>query len=218
MPALVPSRSFRRRPPRALATVLIATLALLGLGRLQDLLPQLSNPFSSSTVDRSAPVVLAALADVAEFKAATASYSVVIDVEKDTRFIPSFVKGERTVFLATGSVDAAVDFSTLGADRVEVDNGTVTLRLPEAELDRARIDPRESRVVSRDRGVIDRVGSIFSDSPTSERSLYLQAESKLDRAASSDPEIRLRAEQNTQRMLERLLTPLGFEQVEVVFG
>ncbi len=219
MHALTQSRLPARRPAlRGFSLVLVAVLAFLGLGRVQELLPNLGNPFSSSTLDRSAPVVLAALEDVSQFKAATANYSVVVDLEKDTRFVPAFVKGERTVFMATGSVDAAVDFRGLGGDSVEVANDAVVLRLPAAALDEARIDPGQSRVVSRDRGVIDRLGSVFSDSPTSERSLYLAAERKLDAAASSDPEIRRRAEQNTRSMLENLLKPLGFSQVEVVFG
>jgi hypothetical protein len=197
---------------------MVAALAVLGLGRIQDLLPSFSNPFASATVDRSAPTVLAALEDVSQFKAATANYSVIIDLEKDTRFVPSFVKGERTVFMATGAVDAAVSFAELDSGAVRVAGDSVTLHLPAAELGSARIDPRASRVVSRDRGVLDRIGSVFSDSPTSERSLYLAAEQKLDRAASADSKIRERAEQNTTRMIQRLLEPLGFADVEVIFG
>ena len=218
MPAfLVPRSSARRSRLRSLSLLMVAALAVLGLGRIQDLLPQLSNPFASSTVDRSAPTVLAALEDVSQFKAATANYSVIIDLEEDTRFVPSFVKGERTVFMATGAVDAAVSFAELDSQAVRVTGDSVTLHLPAAELGSARINPRASRVVSRDRGVLDRVGSVFSDSPTSERSLYLAAEQKLDRAASADPEIRKRAEQNTTRMLQRLLEPLGFAEVSVIF-
>ena len=219
MPAfLAPRSSARRSRLRGLSLLVVAAVAVLGLARIQDLLPQLSNPFASSTVDRSAPTVLAALEDVSQFKAATANYSVIIDLEEDTRFVPSFVKGERTVFMATGAVDAAVSFAELGSEAVRVAGDSVTLHLPAAELSAARVDPGESRVVSRDRGVLDRIGSVFSDSPTSERSLYLAAEQKLDRAASADPEIRKRAEQNTTRMLQRLLEPLGFAEVAVVFN
>jgi hypothetical protein len=213
-----------RRPAgsRSIArlTVMLAVglLAFLGLGRLQDLLPSLSNPFASETVDRSAPAVLHALEDVSEYRAATASYSVIVDVEKDTRYVPSFVKGERTVFVATGSVDASVDLGALDASAVSVDGDAVTLRLPAARLREAVIDPEQSRVVSRERGALDRLGSVFSDSPTGERALYLLASEKLDAAAASDPTLVQRAEENIERMLENLLTPLGFEDVTVVFG
>ena len=196
----------------------IAMLAVLGMGRLQDLLPNLSNPFASSTVDRSAPAVLAALEDVSQYRAATANYSVIVDLEKDMKFVPSFIKGERTLFLALGSVDASVDFAGLDESSISAADGRVVVSLPPAELGGAVVDPKRSRVVSRDRGLVDRVGSIFADSPTGERELYLAAQAKLDRAAASDDALVERAQQNTADMLENLLLPLGFSEVEVTFA
>lgn len=198
-----------------------AALAVVGVSRVGDLVPDLSNPFASSeTVDRSEPAVLQALADMAEFKAATANYSVVLDVEKDAKWLPSFVKGERTVFVAAGEVDATVDFSALDAEAITVseDRTTVTISLPGATLSDAVVDPERSRVVSRERGLVDRVGSVFADNPTSERGLYLEAERKLDAAARADSALLDRAEKNTRQMLERLLVPLGFETVNVEFA
>lgn len=203
-----------------LAAAVAALAASVGIPRIGDLVPDLSNPFASSeTIDRSEPAVLEALADVAEFKAATANYSIVLDVEKDAKWLPSFVKGERTVFLAAGTVDATVDLSTLDAEAITVadDRRSVTIELPAATLSDAVVDPERSRVVSRDRGVVDRVGSMFVDSPTSERGLYLRAGEKLDTAARADAALVDRAEQNTRRMLEGLLVPLGFETVRVQF-
>ena len=204
-----------------LALGVVASLAVVGIGRIGDLVPDLTNPFASSeTVDRSEPAVLQALADMAEFKAATANYSVVLDVEKDAAWLPSFVKGERTVFLAAGSVDATVDLSTLDADAITVseDRTSVTISLPGATLSDAVVDPERSRVVSRERGLVDRVGSVFADNPTSERGLYLRAERKLDAAARADAALLDRAEKNTRQMLERLLVPLGFETIDVEFA
>ena len=203
---------------RAAMVLALAAAMLVGVGRLQDMLPSFSNPFASETVDRSAPAVLHALRDVTEYRAASADYSVIVDIEKDTKYVPSFLKGERTVFVAVGSVDASVDFGALDESAVNLAGDSVTLRLPKAKLGEANIDPAQSRVVSRDRGAIDRIGSVFSDSPTSERSLYLAATRKFDAAAKADATLVRRAEQNTEAMLQRLLTPLGFTNVEVVFA
>ena len=202
---------------RAAMVLALAAAMLVGVGRLQDMLPSFSNPFASETVDRSAPAVLHALRDVTEYRAASGEYSVIVDMEKDTKYVPSFLKGERTVFVAVGSVDASVDFGALDESAVNLAGESVTLRLPTAKLGEANIDPAQSRVVSRDRGALDRIGSVFSDSPTSERSLYLAATRKFDAAAKSDATLIRRAEQNTEAMLQRLLTPLGFTDVEVVF-
>ena len=64
------------------------------------------------------------------------------------------------------------------------DDGSVTVLLPPASLDDARVDHEASTVLDRDRGVLDRVGGLFSDSPTSERGLYLEAETRLAEAAA----------------------------------
>jgi hypothetical protein len=212
----------RARPPaswaRPVLFAVIAVVLVAGLGRVSGLLPSLGNPFSTESVDRSQPTVLEAIKDLSEYRAATGQFQVILDVEDDTRFVPSFLRGERTVFLAGGTVDASVDFSKLARGEVEVsDDGTaVTIRLPRAHLSPPRIDPERSYVVSRNRGLLDRAASVFSDSPTGERELYLLAEEKLA-AAAADSDLAERAQDNTRAMLESMLRSLGFEQVDVVF-
>jgi hypothetical protein len=194
-------------------------LVVLGFDRLTGLLPSLSNPFRTGTVDRTGPAVLSALADLHEYRAATGTFQVFIDLEHDTRFVPAFLKGDRTLFLATGTVDAGVDFSGLDLSAVAVssDRRSVTLDLPAARLSDPRVDPAQSRVVDRDRGLFDRLGSVFSDSPTGERSLYLAAQPRLS-AAAAEAGLVQRAEENTAAMLEQLLGAVGFEDVDVRFA
>lgn len=195
----------------------MAVVAVAGLARVGDLLPSF-NPFSRQSVDRSQPSLLQAIEDLSEYRAATGQFQVVIDVEDDTRFVPPFIRGERTQFLAGGSVDASVDFTALGAGPIEVsdDGQGVTVRLPHARLSQPRVDPERSYVISRQRGLIDRAGSMFSDSPTGERDLYLLAEDKLA-AAAVDGGLVERAEANTVTMLKAMLASLGFTDVTVVF-
>ena len=80
-----------------------------------------------------------------------------------------------------------------------------------------RVDPQRSHVVSRERGLLDRVGSVFSDSPTGERHLYLLAQKKMEEAARDGDNVR-RAEQNTRSMLDSMLRSLGFTEVRVHFS
>jgi hypothetical protein len=180
-----------------------------------DLLP---NPFSRDRVDRSGPALLERLEDLSEYRAASAQLQVLVDVEDDVRFVPSIIAGERTTFLAFGNVDAVVDFDALGAGDVAVsdDRRSVTVTLPHARVSDVEVDPERSRVINRDRGVLDRLGSVFSDSPTGERDLYLLSEDKL-RAAADESELTERAEANTRRMLEALFRSLGFDEVEITF-
>lgn len=213
-----PPRSGRRRPHAAVA-VAVAVLLVLGAGRLVDLLPSLHNPFTTESVDRTQPAVLRALEDLSRYHAATGQFQVIVDLEKDARFLPGFIRGERTLFVASGTVDASVDFSRLGNGAITVapDGEAVQVSLPSAELSKPRIDPSASRVVSRDRGVLDRLGSVFSDNPTSERQLYLLAEKRLAAAAGAGG-VTERAEENTRAMLQTMLRALGFSTVEVTFA
>lgn len=204
---------------RTLALTVIAAVALFLVATLIDPWDLLPNPFERERIDRSAPALLKELEDLSEYHAATAQLQELIDIEDDIRFVPSFIGGERVSFMAFGEVDAVVDFSRLGAGAVEVsdDRSSVHVTLPPARIEEVRVDPDRSRVLDRDRGVLDRLGGLFSDNPTSERELYLEAEEKLRRAAA-DSELTERAEANTRRMLRALFSALGFEHITVEFA
>ena len=213
---LVPSRS---RFGKFMAAGLVVVGLLLAAGHLGGLLPSLPNPFGSRTVDRSQPALLKSLEDVSRYQAATANLQVIVDTEKDAKFMPAIIRGERTVFVAAGSVDATVDFSALDERSIQAseDGHTVAITLPEPALSPPRIDPKQSQVVSRQRGLLDRLGSIFSDTPTSDRPLLLTAQQKMAAAAEAS-DLRTRAEQNTRHMLEGMLRPLGYTNVTVTFA
>jgi hypothetical protein len=202
-----------------MAAALLVLVLWIAFGGLGGCVPHFGNPFRTETVDRSSPVVLKSIENLRRFQAATGHYEVIVDLEKDTRFVPAVVRGERVLFVAVGNVDAGVDFRNLDEDAVDVSNGrrTVVLELPHAEIFSARIDPEQSYVYDRDRGLVDRVASIFQDNPTSERDLYRAGEEKLRAAAEENPSLLARAELNTRRMLRGLLEALGFTDVTIRF-
>ena len=200
---------------RAVAVIVAVLLGWVGLNNIGDLLPDWANPLRTEEVDRTGPAVLQALADLHEYRAATGSYQVVVDIEKDAKYLPSFLKGERTLFLAQGSVDAAIDFSGLGPEAVTVAaDRSVTITLPHAQLTKPALDIAASHVIDRDRGLLDRLGSVFTDSPTGEQTLYAAAEPKL-RAAANESALIKKADENTTQMLTRFLGALGYDEVRV---
>jgi hypothetical protein len=209
----------RRSQVRLVAVVLLALVLFVAVSGLSGLRlwPSFPNPFATRQVDRSQPVLLKAIEDLEVFKAASGNFQVVVDLES-SRGIPLILKGQRTLFLAGGSVDAEVDFSTLdeGAIKVSGDGKRADITLPRARLTQARVDPEQSRVFSRERGLLDRLGSVLSDNPTSERELYRLARDKMQ-AAAAESDLRARAEQNTRAMLESMLRSLGYTQVTVTF-
>ncbi len=177
------------------------------------------NPFSTESKDRSPPAVLRSLESLSEYRAATADYQQLIDIERDVGFLPSFLAGERAVLIAAGKVDAVVDFSGLGSRSVRVseDRRAVTVTLPAPHLSEARIDLKRSRALTRKRGLANRVGDLFDDDDDEQRELLLLAERRIERAAQESPGLLKLGERNTRAMLSGLLKGLGFERITIRF-
>jgi hypothetical protein len=212
----------RRRLPRTgnvLSTLVALALAValfLVVGVVTGLL-SIGNPFATTTIDRSPPAVLQRLTNLSTYSAAQGRYQQTIDIEDDVSILPSFLAGEHTVFIAQGSVDAHVDFAGLATDAVQVrGDHAVTVNLPAPTLGKAVIDMHTSRVASHDRGILNRVGAVFTDNPNAERRFYELAQKKLGAAAKSSSLVR-RAETNTTAMLRGLLGKVGYTDVEVHF-
>ncbi|MFC7964177.1 DUF4230 domain-containing protein [Streptomyces cinereoruber] len=213
-----------RRPGRAargwpLAAGLLALiLVLVLLGRFFQP-PGLGGLFGTETKDRSGPAVLKSIQDMNRHEGAVGTYQVVVDLEKDARFLPDAIRGTRTLYVANGSVGAHVDFSGLAEDAVTVDEErtTATLRLPHARLDRPYLDPERSYAVSKQRGLLDRLGDLFSDNPAGEQAVNVLAAQRIGEAAK-ESDLTTRAERNTTAMLQGLLRALGFEKVTVTYG
>ncbi len=210
----------RRRRPSLLGTLALAGVALLlvvGIGAANGWL-NLGKIFSTSTTDRSAPVILHKLRNLSSYNAASGTFSVTVDMEKDVRFLPQFVAGSRVIYSGYGTVDAAVDLGALDARHVVRNpDGTILVTLPHATLQGATLDPERSHVMNRDRGLADRIGGIFVDNPTSERALEQATVVKINRAAKQT-DLVARAERNTEAMIRRLATATGVSRIDVRFG
>jgi hypothetical protein len=221
VPPTAPHKLGNRGVPSGLLMLVASVLGFFLLaGWLGDLLPGLGNPFSEKTVDRSGPAVLKSIRNLSDFRAATGHFEVIVDVEKDTRFVPDKLKGERILFVAVGSVDAGVDFAGLKEDAVVVsdDRRSVTLELPPARYREPELNLERSRVYDRDRGVIDRLQALFGDDAGTDPQIYRLAEEKLAAAARGGSGLLQRAERNTRLMLTGLLRSLGFTHVEIRFA
>lgn len=207
-----------RRWPAVALVLLGLSLVLFLLGRFVHV-PGLDDVFGVDTQDRSGPAVLKSIQDMHRYEGAAGNYQVVVDLEKDARLLPDSIRGTRTLFVASGSVAAYVDFGSIGQGSVTVDEKrtTATLRLPHAQLAEPSVDPKRSYTVSKQRGLIDRLGDLFSDNPADERAVHVLAAERIGDAAK-ESDLTLRAEKNTTSMLQGLLRALGFEQITVTYS
>ncbi|TDB84844.1 DUF4230 domain-containing protein [Actinomadura sp. KC216] len=215
-----PRRSFSVLPRRGLlapALLIVVTVAVVLLAQ-QALrgLPGWLNPFAEETKDRSGPVLLQSIRDLHRYEAASGNFQVIVDLEKDARFLPDGLRGKRTLFVGNGSVDAYVDFSKLGSGAVKVnaDRTTATLTLPPAQLEKTNLDTKHSYVHATERGLFDRLGDFFSSNPNDQQQLYVLAAQKIQTAAAQSG-LKERAYANTKTMLENMLKALGFTTVTI---
>lgn len=177
------------------------------------------NPFTTSQVDRSETPVLLSIRDLARFVAAEAQYEVLVNLERDVRYVPGWLAGERMVLVVNGSVDAYVDFAGLDESAIEIsdDGATVTVTLPEPELAEPRIDLDASHALTEDRGLVDRVGDLFASDTDARQEALARAQDQIsDTATASDLAERARA--TTTSTLEAMLSASGFDKVVVEFG
>lgn len=223
-PEGAPIPQSRRPVPRSVWFFVVVATLIVAMGLATGFVIRAlgdANPFKNGfvtqrTVDRSGPAVLKAVNDLGRFQAASGYYEVVIDVERGTDNVPSFLSGSRVLFVAAGNVDVSVDLAALntGAVTVDSDRTSATITLPKPKLAPARLDLSRSYVYSEEQGLIDRLRGGGSENM---KTVYDLATKRLDQAASQSGELTTRAEENTRGMLQGLLRSLGFTDVTVTF-
>ncbi len=183
-----------------------AALAWAGLSGLFGF----TNPFQSKSIDRSQPALLVSIQELSQYHAAVGNFEVVIDDEDDVPWVPGFIAGQRSLFVAAGTVNAYVDFSGLveGDLTLSADGTSVEIALPEAKLDTPNLDQERTYLFSQGRGIVNRLGDALSTQDQSE--LYQQAVKKLE-AAAQDSELTQQAEENTKAMLTGMFNSLGIK-------
>lgn len=200
----------------SLPVTLAALFALFLVGAQVGLFPGLPDPFEKRTVDRSQPVLVQSIQQMKRFTGAQGNFQVIVDLDHEAAFLPSQLLGNRTLYVAAGTVDAYVDLGGLDAKAVAVsaDRLTATVTVPHAQLARPSLDLERSYVYLQQRGLFDRIGDFFSSSPGNQQQVEQLATRKIEQAAK-DTELIRQAEESTRDMLTGLLRATGFTTVTV---
>lgn len=201
------------------AILLVALLAGLVVVRTTTgLLDRLTNPFAEQQTDRSQPPLLESIKDLSRYVAAEGNFQVVVDTQRNRENVPEFLLNERTLFVAAGSVESYVDFSTISQDAIVVseDGKSATITLPAPQLGEANLDQEKSYVFSEEKGLLNQIGDMFGQDPNKQQAIYVLSEDRIE-AAARESELPQRAQENTTKMLQGLLKSLGYEQVTVTY-
>ncbi len=195
----------------------LALILVVGLGlKVTGLLPHFHNPFAEKKTDRSGPVLLLSLQELAHFEAARGNFEQVIDVQKNRAYIPDIIFNERTLFICHGSIDAYIDFSNLGPGDVteSADHKTATIKLPAPQFDKPNIDHEKSYIFATQQGLVNKIGDLFAGNPNKERELYLLGEQRIAQAARESGMLDLAVEV-TKRVLTQMLKGLGYTSITI---
>jgi hypothetical protein len=121
--------------------------------------------------------------------------------------VPNALAGDEITFFATGDVIAGVDLSQLKQQDIRREpDGTITLRLPPSQILVTRLDNRESRVITRNTGVLRRADTHLESRAReyAEQGIRTEALKK---------GILPMASQNAEVKVGELLHTLGFRKV-----
>lgn len=193
-------------------------VGLVLLGSAIHLLPQLRNPFSEKTTERSGPVLLQSIVQLSKYEAASGNFQVVVDISSSGSILPSFLEGSDTMFIGIGTENSYVDFSKLKGQDVQVsaDRLTASLTLPKAQLDPAQLNVQQSYIFAQQQGLFTRINNFLSGNPNSQQAVYELAQKQIE-AAAAKSELVADAEKNTTAMLTSLLQSLGFKNISVKY-
>ncbi|MET9969749.1 DUF4230 domain-containing protein, partial [Streptomyces sp. NPDC006356] len=103
-------------------SALILVLVVFFAGIRLSVIPGLKDLFGTETNDRSGPALLQSIQDMSRYDAASGNFQIVVDLEKDAKFLPDAIRGTRTLYVGAGTVDAYVDLGKVGENDVTVND------------------------------------------------------------------------------------------------
>ena len=159
-------------------------------------------------IDIGQPAIVQRIQRLQRLESVKYTLEKVVTGEKQSRFLPQSLAGERLLLIVRGEVFAGVDLSKLKSSDVQVNGKQVKITLPHAEVFSTRLDNNQTRVYSRETGLL-----VPAD-PNLESEVRAESERQLLQAALIDG-ILNNASANARGTVTALVQALGFTDVEV---
>ena len=158
-------------------------------------------------IDTSMPTVVRQIQQLQRLETVAFNMDKIISGGWESRYLPTFLAGERLLLVVGGDVTAGVDLGRIAAANIIVSGQTIRMKIPDAEIFATRVDNERTRVYSRETGLFTRVD------PNLESDVRREAERQV-RQASLDNGILRVAAANARTTMTSFLRGLGFEQPE----
>src|SRR3984885_2061480 len=159
------------------------------------------------SIDVSQPTVVDRIQRLQRLETVVYTMDKLVTGAKQNPIFPDFLAGDRLLMLVHGEVVAGIDFSNLKPGDARVDGRQVRLHLPAAQVFRTRLDSAQTRVYSRQTGLL------VPTDPNLETEVRQEGERQLQEAALANGILRT-AQQNASATVMSLLQGLGFEKIE----
>lgn len=195
----------------ACAVLAFATLqgGLSGLGKLGGIFPQfglLTTP--TVTIDTSSPPVINSVRALARLETVNYQLEKVV-TGKSSGPLPDFMTSDKILLVAHGEVIAGMDLGKMQDGDIKVEEGRVTIRMPEPEILSSTLDNSKTYVYDRQTGIFSK------PDPNLETQIRQAAEQEITNAALEDG-ILAKARANGEDVVRTLVEGLGYEDVEFV--
>lgn len=187
------------------AGVIFGVFALIAVAAVYLMWRWIQSP--GTTIDVSRVTVVRQVQQLARLETVMFAMDKIVAGSQESRFLPTFLVGDRLLLIAYGEVTAGVDLSRIGDDDIEISGKTITLRLPEFEIFTARIDNDRTKVYLRSTGLFTRLD------PHLETEVRREAERQIRQAALDNGILKVAA-QNGRNTLRAFIGALGFTSVE----
>ena len=198
----------------ALAAMVVLACGLLGAGALNSgmtglfgMVPRFPSLMITPTViiQPQGPSVVEQVQALSQLETARYTVKTVLTGEA-TGVLPGGLTSDKILFIAYGNVVAGVDLSKLREQDVQVISGTVTMRLPAAEVLHHSLDNSKSSVYDRQTGFFTKAD------PNLETQVRQRAEQEIVNQALEDGVLKT-AQDNAETTLRTLLRGLHYDSV-----
>ena len=181
-----------------LILVIIIFVAIYAVRRTQD-----------SRVNVSRAAVITELRDLNRLETAAFTIEKVIDAQTATSGkIEEFLFGDKLLLIAHGEVIAGIDLSQLDESGIQIDDASVTLTLPPAQILVTSLDSTQTKVYDRKTGILAKGDKDLEGEARKE------AEQSI-RAAACEGGILDQASENARKQLTALFRTLSFENITI---